>query len=112
MAVNDLATRAYNHAWAIDPIIRSVLDTDFYKLLMAQSILRHFPRTQVTFGLINRSRRVRLAATIPEGALREQLDHVRACRCSRQPKHNQQGQRPCGQYRRESRHALVRAVSG
>lgn len=80
MAVNDLATRAYNHAWAIDPIIRSVLDTDFYKLLMAQTILRHYPTTTVTFGLINRTRTVRIADTVAESDLRAQLDHVRTLR--------------------------------
>ena len=36
--MTDIATRVYNHAWKIDPIVRSVLDTDFYKLLMAQMI--------------------------------------------------------------------------
>ena len=36
----DIATRVYNHTWKIDPIVRSVLDTDFYKLLMAQTIFR------------------------------------------------------------------------
>ena len=33
----DIATRVYNHTWKIDPIVRSVLDTDFYKLLMLQT---------------------------------------------------------------------------
>ena len=55
-AVTDLATRVYNHTWKIDPIVRSVIDTDFYKLLMAQTIFRRLPQTQVTFGIINRSR--------------------------------------------------------
>ena len=80
MAVNDLATRAYNHAWAIDPIVRSLLDTDFYKLLMAQTILRHYPSTTVTFGLINRTRTVRIADEVSELDLRAQLDHVRTLR--------------------------------
>ena len=39
-AMVDIATRVYNHTWKIDPIVRSVLDTDFYKLLMAQTIFR------------------------------------------------------------------------
>ena len=38
--MTDIATRVYNHTWKIDPIVRSVLDTDFYKLLMAQTIFR------------------------------------------------------------------------
>jgi hypothetical protein len=33
--MTDIATRVYNHNWKIDPIVRSVLDTDFYKLLMS-----------------------------------------------------------------------------
>ena len=28
----DIAARVYNHRWKIDPILRSHLDTDFYKL--------------------------------------------------------------------------------
>lgn len=74
----DIATRVYNHNWKIDPIVRSLIDTDFYKLLMCQSILRNRPDTQVTFSLINRSTRIPLARLIDEGELREQLDHVRS----------------------------------
>ena len=47
----DLAERAHNHNWELDPVIRSLLDTDFYKLLMLQFIWKHFPRTRVTFSL-------------------------------------------------------------
>ena len=79
----DLATRVYNHTWKIDPIVRSLIDTDFYKLLMCQSVFRNRPDTQVTFQLINRSRNVRLAELIDEGELREQLDHVRTLSLSR-----------------------------
>lgn len=79
----DLATRVWNHTWKIDPIVRSLLDTDFYKLLMCQSVRRSHPRTRVTFELINRSRHVPLARLVDEGELREQLDHVRSLRLSR-----------------------------
>ena len=34
MAVTDIAKRVYDHTWKLDPIVRSILDTDFYKLLM------------------------------------------------------------------------------
>ena len=74
----DIATRVWNHKWKIDPIVRSLIDTDFYKLLMCQSVFRNRPGTQVTFSLINRSRAVRLADLVDEGELREQLDHVRS----------------------------------
>jgi len=79
----DIATRVYNHKWKIDPIVRSLIDTDFYKLLMCQSIFRNKPETVVRFGLINRSQSVRLADLVDEGELREQLDHIRTLRLSR-----------------------------
>ena len=82
-AMTDIATRVYNHTFKIDPIVRSVIDTDFYKLLMAQSVLRHNPDTRVTFSLINRSDHVPLAKLIDEGELREQLDHIRTLSLSR-----------------------------
>ena len=74
----DIATRVYNHKWKIDPIVRSLIDTDFYKLLMCQSVFRNKPNTQVTFSLINRSTHIPLAHLIDEGELREQLDHIRS----------------------------------
>ncbi|MBK5933916.1 nicotinate phosphoribosyltransferase [Rhodovulum imhoffii] len=79
----DIATRVYNHKWKIDPIVRSMLDTDFYKLLMCQSVFRNKPDTQVRFSLINRSTDIRLADLIDEGELREQLDHIRTLRLTR-----------------------------
>lgn len=79
----DIATRVYNHKWKIDPIVRSLIDTDFYKLLMCQSVFRNRPDTSVTFSLINRTRSIRLADIIDEGELREQLDHVRGLRLTR-----------------------------
>jgi len=79
----DIATRVYNHKWKIDPIVRSLIDTDFYKLLMCQSIFRNHPDTQVTFSLINRSSDVKLAELVDEGELREQLDHIRGLSLTR-----------------------------
>ena len=81
--MDDIATRVYNHNWKIDPIVRSLIDTDFYKLLMCQSIFRNRPDTTVVFSVINRSSKVRLADLIDEGELREQLDHVRSVSLSR-----------------------------
>jgi len=63
----DIATRVWNHKWRIDPIVRSLIDTDFYKLLMCQSIHRNKPDTEL----------------IDEGELREQLDHIRSLSLSR-----------------------------
>ncbi|MFN3938295.1 MAG: nicotinate phosphoribosyltransferase [Gemmobacter sp.] len=79
----DIATRVWNHRWKIDPIVRSLIDTDFYKLLMCQSVFRNRPDTTVTFSLINRTRAIRLADLVDEGELREQLDHIRGLSLSR-----------------------------
>ena len=79
----DIARRVWNHKWKIDPIVRSLLDTDFYKLLMCQSIFRNKRDTSVTFSLINRSKNIKLAELIDEGELREQLDHIRSLSLSR-----------------------------
>ena len=79
----DIATRVWNHKWKIDPIVRSLIDTDFYKLLMCQSVFRNRRNTRVAFSLINRSSDVRLADLVDEGELREQLDHIRSMQLTR-----------------------------
>ncbi len=79
----DIAERVHNHKWKIDPIVRSLIDTDFYKLLMCQSVFRNRPHTQVTFSLINRAKHIPLADLVDEGELREQLDHIRSLSLSR-----------------------------
>jgi len=79
----DIATRVHNHKWKIDPIVRSLIDTDFYKLLMCQSVFRNRPDTEVTFSLINRTTSIPLARLVDEGELREQLDHIRSLSLSR-----------------------------
>ncbi len=79
MNVN-FAERAHNHNWKLDPIVRSLLDTDFYKLLMLQFIWKNFPATGVTSEIHNRTRRFRLADRISVAALRDQMEHVRGLR--------------------------------
>jgi nicotinate phosphoribosyltransferase len=73
----DLAYRAYSHSYKIDPIIRTLLDLDVYKLLMQQVIWKRHRDLRVTFQVINRSKNVRLADIIPVEELREQLEHTR-----------------------------------
>ncbi len=82
MNVN-FAERAHNHNWKLDPIVRSLLDTDFYKLLMLQFIWKNFPRTKVTSEITNRTVRVKLAERISASALRDQMEHVRGLRFRR-----------------------------
>ena len=79
----DIATRVHNHNWRIDPIVRSLLDTDFYKLLMCQSVRRNRPDVVVRFQVINRTSSVRLADLVDEAQVREQLDHARSLRLTR-----------------------------
>jgi nicotinate phosphoribosyltransferase len=79
MIIN-LSRRAHDHNWEIDPITRSLLDTDFYKLLMLQFIWKCFPKTRTTFTFINRTSHVRLADLIDVSELREQLEQARTRR--------------------------------
>ncbi len=76
MIVN-FAERAHNHNWELDPVVRSLLDTDFYKLLMLQFIWKHYPKTRVSFALFNRSSSVRLADMFAIEEISHQLEHVR-----------------------------------
>ena len=79
MIVN-FAERAHNHNWELDPVTRSLLDTDFYKLLMLQFIWKHFPKVHVSFSLFNRSSTVRLADLFPIHEIAQQMEHVRKLR--------------------------------
>ena len=79
MIIN-LARRAHDHNWELDPITRSLLDIDFYKLLMLQFIWKHFPTTQTSFTLMNRSTQIRLGDVVSVDELREQLEATRQLR--------------------------------
>lgn len=79
MNVN-LAERAHNHNWKLDPIVRSLLDTDFYKLLMLQFIWKNFPQVHVTSETTNRTLSVRLADHLSAAAVREQMEYVQKLR--------------------------------
>ncbi len=82
MQVN-FAERADNHNWKLDPIVRSLLDTDFYKLLMLQFIWKNFPHVHVTSEIVNRTVAVRLAEQVDVQALVSQMEHVRGLRFRR-----------------------------
>jgi nicotinate phosphoribosyltransferase len=82
MIVN-FAERAHNHNWELDPVTRSLLDTDFYKLLMLQFIWKNYPATHVSFSLFNRSNSVRLADMFAREELIHQMEHARRLRFRR-----------------------------
>lgn len=81
----DFAKRAKDHEYKLDPIVRSLLDTDFYKLAMLQLIWkqRHTRNPEVTFTLKNRTKDVLLGEIIDIDELRAQLDHVMTLRFTR-----------------------------
>lgn len=79
MIIN-LARRAHDHNWELDPITRSLLDTDFYKLLMLQFIWKRFPKVDTSFSFINRTVEVRLGDLIEADELREQLEQTKKLR--------------------------------
>jgi nicotinate phosphoribosyltransferase len=76
----NFARRAHDHNWELDPITRSLLDTDFYKLLMLQFIWKQFPTTTASFSLYNRSTDVRLGDIVDHNELREQLEQTKKLR--------------------------------
>ncbi|MCI0600298.1 MAG: nicotinate phosphoribosyltransferase [Beijerinckiaceae bacterium] len=75
-----LLHKVFKHSHPNLPAVRSLLDTDFYKLLMLQMIWRFKPATHVTFAVKNRSPAIRLADTIGESELAVELDQARGLR--------------------------------
>ncbi len=72
--------RAHDHNWELDPITRSLLDTDFYKLLMLQFIWKHFPKTHTSFTLQNRTTSIPLGNIVGIQPLREHLQATKKLR--------------------------------
>lgn len=72
--MTDLANRAYNHTFRFDPIVRSLLDTDFYKFLMLQLIWKKYRDVRVVFKMTNRAKDVKLASIIPQREIEEQIE--------------------------------------
>ena len=86
MTTANLAQRVYDHTFKLDPIVRSLLDTDVYKLLMLQTIWKEYSSIPVTFSLINRSAHVKLTQEIDKAELVAQLDHARTISLSKKEK--------------------------
>ena len=62
------------------PIIQSRLDLDFYKLTMAQVILRHYRDVRVRWAFTNRTAGVALHEHIRLAELRDEINHAHALR--------------------------------
>jgi nicotinate phosphoribosyltransferase len=69
------------------PIIQSLLDVDFYKDTMGQAIFHRHANVPVKLEFQNRHKHVRLAECIDLAQLRENLEHVRSLRFTRQELH-------------------------
>jgi len=83
--------KEHTMSWAQDsPIIRSLLDTDFYKFTMGQLVFRSYSDTEVTFSLVNRSK-APLSSVIPEEELRRELDRIRTLRFTNSELHYLRG---------------------
>lgn len=80
MSMVNIAQRVHNHNYRLDPIVRSLLDTDFYKLLMMQFIFKHYADIPVVFAMKNRTKSVKLGNDIDIDELSKQLEFVQALR--------------------------------
>ncbi|MDO8669521.1 MAG: nicotinate phosphoribosyltransferase [Candidatus Buchananbacteria bacterium] len=69
------------------PIITSLLDTDFYKFTMGMFAFLKYRGVPVKYAFKNRTTKVALTKFIDEGELREQLDAVRQLRFSKSELH-------------------------
>lgn len=76
----DFATRAHNHSFHIDPVLRTLTDDDFYKFAMHQFIGQRYPKVKVTFGQTNRTKSIRIADEVPIEAIRDHFDYARTLR--------------------------------
>jgi nicotinate phosphoribosyltransferase len=72
----DFAGRAYDHSYRLDPIVRSLLDTDFYKLLMAQFIWERYPNVQTTWTVKNRTSGDPVSSLVSKDEIIEQFEHA------------------------------------
>lgn len=59
-----------------EPIIVSLMDTDFYKFTMGNVVFKKYRDVMVRYGLTNRTKGIHLADHISRETLTEQLDHI------------------------------------
>jgi nicotinate phosphoribosyltransferase len=76
----DFAKRVRDHTYRIDPIVRSLLDTDMYKLLMSQFLWERYPNVNTTWSVINRTKSIKLPEYIDKFQLIDQLRYVKNLR--------------------------------
>lgn len=77
MKSTDFVGHVRKTSTTFEPIVRSLLDIDFYKFTMGLFIYHFYSDVIVKFGFINRHRHIPVAKIVNEQELRRQLDHVR-----------------------------------
>lgn len=73
------------------PIIKSLLDADFYKFTMGQVVFHRYRDASVEYAFINRTKKVRITDFVDEAELRAELDHVRTLRFTKSELHYLRG---------------------
>ncbi len=74
-----------------EPIIRSLLDTDFYKFTMGQVVFNRYRDIPVTYAFKNRTKGICLADHVRIDDLHCELDHVRTLRFNKTELHYHRG---------------------
>lgn len=74
-----------------EPIIKSLLDTDFYKFTMGQIVFHRFKEIPVKYFFKNRTKGIPLAEIISEETLRQELDNVRTLKFNNSELHYLRG---------------------
>lgn len=80
-----------------EPIIRSLLDTDFYKFTMGQVVYRRYPDVPVRYALTNRTTAIQIAHFVPESDLRRELDYARELKFNKTEIHYLRGTNEYGE---------------
>lgn len=73
------------------PIIKSLLDIDFYKFTMGQLVFHRYRDVPVVYSFINRTKGVRLADIIDETDLRQELEHAKTLKFNKTELHYLRG---------------------
>lgn len=83
MKAIDFATYVRHSSLGWKPVVRSLLDVDFYKFTMGLFIFNFYRDVNVKFGFINRHLHIPVAKIVDEASLRHELDHVRTLKLRR-----------------------------
>src|SRR3989338_8777406 len=81
----------------MEPIIRSLLDTDFYKFTMWQFVFLNYPDVRVKYAFKNRTKAVGIANAIDLDELRGKLEEARRLRFTNTDLHYLRGTNEYGE---------------